>query len=618
MKKLAAGLLAFALMVMLLPAGSMVSFAASGKLSFSDPTASVGDQVSVAMKITSDGALGSSDVMLQYDADALEFVSGTNANGGAGSVRVTGSAEAADQKVFSFTLKFNALKAGTSSITVTSQEVYDADSKAVTLDHVGSASVKINAAASSSKDASLSSLEISPGTLKPAFSADVTEYTAAVSSDVTSVTVSAPAKDGAAKVAISGNDDLQDGENTITCTVTAEDGETTKTYTIVVTKSDDAASSDEETTADSTETSGGVVGEEGNWTVADTFDDSELPSGFTATEIEYEGRTVKAATDDSGMTLLYMTDDTGKGDFFVYNSETGTLSAYVVVKMAEKTVVVLPPECIPEGTALPDGFAECTIDIGDHTVHGWIWKDSGDSAPEYCVVYGRNENGDEGFYRYDQKEMTLQRYFQDPDAADARSKYLKVAEDYNSLLKDYEIRGFFVIGLFALCIILVIIVVVLLLRKPKAPKNPGRNRYDDEYDDYEDGRKNRKSGKQTAKKSGVNAKAPERRPAARPAARTETLPYEEEEEEEAPRRRQPAAQTRRPAVQTRETVRTERPSAETGTAAPERPARPVRKNVADVEKDLSRNLAKEAEAAKSAPVKKTENDDDFEFIDLDL
>lgn len=36
MKKLAAGMLAFALMVMLLPAGVVVSFAASGKLSFSD------------------------------------------------------------------------------------------------------------------------------------------------------------------------------------------------------------------------------------------------------------------------------------------------------------------------------------------------------------------------------------------------------------------------------------------------------------------------------------------------------------------------------------------------------------------------------------------------------
>ena len=618
MKKLAAGLLAFALMIMLLPSGVVVSFAASGKLSFSDPTASVGDQVSVTMKITADAALGSSDVMLQYDADALEFVSGTNSNGGAGSVRVIGSAESADQKTFSFTLKFNALKAGTSSITVKSQEVYDADSKAVTLDHVGSSSVKINAADSSSKDASLASLTISPGTLKPAFSADVTEYTAAVSSDVSSITVSAPAKDGGAKVAVSGNDELQDGENTITCTVTAEDGETTKTYTIVVTRSDDAAASDGETDADSAETNAGVVGQDGNWTVADTFDDSELPSGFTATEIEYEGRTVKAATDDSGMILLYMTDDSGNGDFFVYNSETGTLSAYVIVKMAEKTIVVLPPECIPEGTTLPDGFAECTIDIGDHTVHGWIWKDSGDSAPEYCVVYGRNESGEEGFYRYDQKEMTLQRYFQDPDAADARSKYLKVAEDYNSLLKDYEIRGILVIGLFGLSIVLVIIIIVLLLRKPKAPKNPGRGGYD-EYDDYESGRKNRKSEPKKAQKSGKTAKAPERRAAYRPAAREEALFDEDEEEIQIPRRRPAAAETRRPAVERQEVVKAEPVSERT--AAPERPARPVRKNVADMEKDLSKNLAAEAAKAapKEAPAKKAEEeDDDLEFIDLDL
>ena len=606
MKKLAAGLLAFALMVMLLPAGVVVSFAASGKLSFSDPTASVGDQISVTMKIAADAALGSSDVMLQYDADALEFVSGTNSNGGAGSVRVIGSAEAADQKTFSFTLKFNALKAGTSSITVKSQEVYDADSKAVTLDHIGSSSVKINAADTSSKDASLASLTISPGTLKPAFSADVTEYTAAVPGDVTSITVSAPAKDGGAKVAVSGTDDLQDGENTITCTVTAEDGETTKTYTIVVTKSDDAAASNGETDAGSAETNAGVIGEDGNWTVADTFDDSELPSGFTATEIEYEGRTVKAATDDSGMTLLYMTDDSGNGDFFVYNSETGALSAYVVVKMAEKTVVVLPPECIPEGTALPDGFAECTIDIGDHTVHGWIWKDSGDSAPEYCIVYGRNENGEEGFYRYDQKEMTLQRYFQDPDAADARSKYLKVAEDYNSLLKDYEIRGFFVIGLFGLSIVLVIIIIVLLLRKPKMPKDPVRGGYDD-YDDYESGRKNSKSELKKAQKSGKTAKAPERRQVSGTTARREEV--FDDEEEVMPRRRPAAAERREP-------VKTEPVSERT-----DAPARPVKQNVEDMEKDLSKNLAMEAAKAapKAAPAAKTgKEDDDLEFIDLDL
>ena len=44
MKKLAAGLLAFALMVMLLPAGSLVSFAASGKLSFRSEERRVGKE----------------------------------------------------------------------------------------------------------------------------------------------------------------------------------------------------------------------------------------------------------------------------------------------------------------------------------------------------------------------------------------------------------------------------------------------------------------------------------------------------------------------------------------------------------------------------------------------
>ena len=579
-KKLAAGLFAFMLMVMLMPVGSMISYAAAGKLSFSDPTASVGNQVSVTMKITSDGALGSSDVMLQYDASALEFLSGTSANGGAGSVRVVGSAESADQKTLSFTLKFKALKAGTSSITVTSQEVHDADSKAVTLDHVGSSSVKVNAAEASSKEASLSSLTISPGTLKPAFSADVTEYTAAVASDVTSVTVSAPAKDSSATVSISGNENLQDGENKITCTVVAEDGETKKTYTITVTKSDEAASAAAENdgASDSAETNAGVVGEDGNWTVADTFEDSELPSGFTATEIEYEGRSVKAATNDSGMVLLYMTDDSGNGDFFVYNSEKGTLSAYVIVKMAEKTIVVLPPECIPDGTELPDGFAECTIDIGEHTVHGWIWKDSSDAAPEYCVVYGRNENGEEGFYRYDQKEMTLQRYFQDPDAADARSKYLKVAEDYNSLLKDYDIRGFIIIGLFALCILLVIVIVVLLLRKPKAPRTTERARYEEEPFENE-GRRTKKSDRRTQSQTEKPAPARRQAPERLEAVRTETAPERQ--------------------------------------ARPERPARQTGKNVAEMEKDLSKTLAKEA--AKAAPsAKKIEEDDDIEFIDLDL
>ena len=201
----------------------------AGKITFSDPTASVGNQVSVTMKIaSSDGtALNKADVMLEYDAQSLEFLSGTSANGGAGNVRVLGC-EAASQTTFSFTLKFKALKAGTSSITVKSQEVYDANGQAVTISHTGNSAVKVSGGSDASQDASLGSLTVSPGTLSPEFSAEVTEYTAVVPADVEKITVSAPANDGKANVSVEGAEDLQPGENKVVCTVTAEDGSTEK------------------------------------------------------------------------------------------------------------------------------------------------------------------------------------------------------------------------------------------------------------------------------------------------------------------------------------------------------------------------------------------------------
>ena len=143
--KIAAGLLLFAMLLFLLPGRIPVSYGASGKITFSDPSVTAGDQFSVTMKITSDDAegLGASEVMLQYDASKLEFLSGTGANGGAGSIRVVGSMETSGQKTFSFTLKFKALKAGDTSVTVTRQEVYDSSSQTVSVSHVGSSAVKV-------------------------------------------------------------------------------------------------------------------------------------------------------------------------------------------------------------------------------------------------------------------------------------------------------------------------------------------------------------------------------------------------------------------------------------------------------------------------------------------
>lgn len=469
LKRLAAVFMMLVMFIAAVPGQMFTAYAATGKITFSDPSVTVGEQVSVKMKIaSSDGAaLGASDVRLQYDSAALEFVSGTSANGGAGSIRVIGAMESENQTTFTFTLKFKALKAGTTNIKVTSQEVYDADSQMVTIDHVGSSAVKVTAPVTYSKDATLSSLTISPGELTPAFSSDVTEYTATVGADVEKLTVSAPANDDKASVSVSGNEGLQLGENTITCKVTAEDGETSKTYTILVTKTEEQPTeTEEETTAVTTGGSATNV-EDGNWQVATSFDAALLPAGFSVTEFTYDGQTVQAATDAKGNVLLYMTNESGEGDFFLYDAESNILAPYVTVRMAEKQIIVLPPEQIPDEVALPEGFAECTIDIGSHTVHGWIWNARTEEAPEYCVVYGQNENGERNFYRYDQKEMTMQRYFQDPDAADLRTKYTEIAETYKDLLAEYKTRGWIIAALAGVCVLLAVIVVVLAVRRPK-------------------------------------------------------------------------------------------------------------------------------------------------------
>jgi predicted nucleic acid-binding Zn ribbon protein len=97
-----------------------------------------------------------------------------------------------------------------------------------------------------STDATLSDLAISEGTLSSAFAAATTSYTVSVENAVTSVTVTPTVNDSGATVTVNGNAVtsgsasgaiiLSEGSNTITVVVTAEDGTTTESYTITVTR----------------------------------------------------------------------------------------------------------------------------------------------------------------------------------------------------------------------------------------------------------------------------------------------------------------------------------------------------------------------------------------------
>ena len=98
------------------------------------------------------------------------------------------------------------------------------------------------AAAPLSEDATLRTLSLS-GVDIGAFSADSTAYAASVAHEVASTTVTATASHSAAKVTIEPGSEvnLAVGENAIAVTVTAEDGSTTRTYTVTVTRAEEPA-----------------------------------------------------------------------------------------------------------------------------------------------------------------------------------------------------------------------------------------------------------------------------------------------------------------------------------------------------------------------------------------
>ena len=360
-----------------------ISFQAlAARIAFSDPSAEAGSEVTVNMKISAAGdeTINSSNVMLSYDASALQFIEGTGATGDAGSIRVAGEAQGGNYSELAFTLKFKALKPGATTISVSTQEVYDRNGQLVNVAQEGSSAVTITGEAAAANGALLSDLQISPGTLSPAFSPETENYTAVVGGDVDTLTVSAPAADASSSVSVSGNEGLQLGDNEVVCTVTAADGQT-RTYRIKVTK---------------------VEGDPGD----------SVP-----------------------------------------------LADQVSLKTYERDITVVSAQ---EGMEVPEGFVQCSITIDGQAVQGWIWGE--DENPEYCIFYAINESGESGYYRYDLTEKTLQRYFHDPaGGGEFEEKYNATATEYNSLLHDYEIRFWIIIGLIAVIVILLIVLIILVL-----------------------------------------------------------------------------------------------------------------------------------------------------------
>lgn len=104
---------------------------------------------------------------------------------------------------------------------------------------------KVTVVRTASAEASLKSLEVSNGILTPVFNANTLAYSVSIPNDLTSITITGEAKDdNATLTGIGLKENLVLGDNVFDIVVTAQDGVTTQTYKVTVTRrilSDDAS-----------------------------------------------------------------------------------------------------------------------------------------------------------------------------------------------------------------------------------------------------------------------------------------------------------------------------------------------------------------------------------------
>lgn len=335
--------LAAALMMSLLFA--FMSFAASGRINFSDPTVTAGDEVNVSMKISADEgtALSNANVMLRYPADKLEFVSGTDADGGAGSIRVHGTSNGGGTALLEYNLKFKTAAAGSFNVTIDSYEVYDGDDQPIEFTHLGNSTVTVQAQAEASNNCDLNSLEVYPGTLEPAFSADVNAYTVNVGDSVDKLTINAITADNSANVRITNNEGLQLGENTVTVTVVAGDGTTTKDYVLTVNKQEGGPSEELPPSSVPDVVEGVQLSSKGKTiTIMNPTADVQIPDGFRQGTIKIDDQKVQGwvwgADEEPQYCVVYGMNDKGELNFYRYDMVEKTIQRYFSDPLAVNSV----------------------------------------------------------------------------------------------------------------------------------------------------------------------------------------------------------------------------------------------------------------------------------------
>lgn len=392
--------------------------------------------------------------------EGMVNVSATNATVSSSTVWVgTNSGEVAPYVTVTFTV--TPKSAGTTVVTVTptgTDGLVDSSFNSTTEVKTVSITVKEKSTSSSSSsssgtttttptevatDLTLSSLEVSEGTLSPTFSASNVTYSVDVDNDVTSIDVSAIATAGDdVTLSGTGTHELEEKDNKIEVVVKDEKGNT-KTYTINVYR-------------EPTPTVYLTYGESSLGVL--TLDKSPVLTGFEQTTITYGDEEVEVFHNTAiDIYVLYMIDEEGNKGFYLYDIEEETIiSKYDPITINGNSYVVID---VPSDMQEKSGFTFTTIVIDEVEYAGFVYEDS--YFENYSLIYLMDDMGNMNWYQYESSEGTLQLF---------NNTAPITQEDYELLL---ERENMLTIGLYvcgAVAGILAISSIALLLSRGKIRK----------------------------------------------------------------------------------------------------------------------------------------------------
>lgn len=395
----------------------------------------VGDWVTVTLRFRSNEDLAGVYARITYNPNLLEYTGG-DAEGDTGSLMIS-RMESEVSTTLEYTLNFTAVAEGSASIEVAESALYDEQAQSLG-SPTGSQTIQINAQGTLSSDATLQSLMVSYGTLQPAFSPSVMEYTLTVPNSITSVTITPVANDPTAAVQVSGVSELAVGENTRQITIIAPDG-TTNVYTIRITRaaaeessienssSENSSEDNESSTGDSSteessteESSQQESSAESYGTISFRVDgltmylqsipqEISVPRGFERVSYEYQRETFEVAqTQNQGLTLFYLADFRGEnGAFYLYDAAQDACYNCVPVYSNGHVQILLNAD---QGGRVPAGCTLETATIDGRQIRVYVAGGlSVQDAREY-VVYSMDEDGVTDYYRYDVQSGTMGYY----------------------------------------------------------------------------------------------------------------------------------------------------------------------------------------------------------------